>query len=203
MPWFKIGGGLILCAPTPYLVITGGPEITAGKGFGMHCSGSRLAWPTLVFALDDDGVSCPCGAGGRLRFREGRCHWWPHMLACEMAGAGSSGSTITAGRLLELLGSPRQHVRLSERHRLLLDGADRSPWFSLVSEGVRRDYPVATEEELLSLTSILCKAYAESTELAYVGRLRDFAQFSLQHVPPLPGLPCEKHHVHLYLLHLA
>ena len=108
-----------------------------------------------------------------------------------MAGAGSSGSTITAGRLLELLGSPRQHVRLSERHRLLLDGADRSPWFSLVSEGVRRDYPVATEEELLSLTSILCKAYAESTELAYVGRLRDFAQFSLQHVPPLPGLPCE------------
>jgi hypothetical protein len=56
---------------------------------------------------------------------------------------------------------------------------------------------------MLSLTSILCKAYAESTELAYVGRLRDFAQFSIQHVPPLPGLPCQKQHVHLYLLHLA
>lgn len=119
-----------------------------------------------------------------------------------MAGVAGAGGAVTPERLLQLLGAPRTST-MPQRHKLLLEGADQSPWCALIYESVLSGYPAATEDERLTLTAALCKAYAATTEATYVSRMRDFAQFCLDHQPPLPVLPCDKQHVHLYLAHLA
>jgi integrase len=119
-----------------------------------------------------------------------------------MASAAGASREVTAEHLLQLLGSPRPSS-LPPRHQLVLEGADNSPWCSLVWESVLRDYPAATEDERITITVALCKAFAAATEATYVSRMRDFAQFCFEHEPQLPVLPCTKQHVHLYLAHVA
>jgi hypothetical protein len=68
---------------------------------------------------------------------------------------------------------------------------------------VERQYGEGDDDELEVLVAAWCSAFAESTAASYVGRVRDFAKFCVEHEPPLPGLPASKQHVHLYLAHLA
>lgn len=121
-------------------------------------------------------------------------------------GAGSAAAAVayTPERLLELCGAP-QGRRQARRHLWapdLLD-AEEDTLFPLVSAAVAERYggQGMDEEELLYMACIFCKAYAPATFTSYVSKLRDFAAFCLAR--GLPGLPCTREHVHLWLLHLA
>jgi site-specific recombinase XerD len=109
---------------------------------------------------------------------------------------------FTPERLLDLCGDPRR-VGVAARHHWVADLLDAQQLllFPLVREAVDVLYPAADEEERIMLACVKCKAYAPSTLDSYVSRLRDFAAFCRDR--GLPGLPCTKEHVHLWLLHLG
>lgn len=115
---------------------------------------------------------------------------------------GEERSSIAPATLVELLGQPRESYQ-PIRHVVHWEAADVSPWFPLVDFRVNQCYPNASLEEYPVLVAAYCSAFADSTESAYLGKLRQFASFCAQHDPILPCMPASMESVHLFLAHLA